>query len=98
MMDLSLIHISFDIFSLVIVVESVYNYIISNFKYDYDKAKNVKSGYLPDVDKVFTENTGVCSVSYTHLDVYKRQVLDTGISISVIATDVILIMSVAFTA
>ena len=24
------------------VVESVYNYIISNFKYDYDKAKNVK--------------------------------------------------------
>lgn len=42
------------------VVESVYNYIISNFKYDYDKAKNVKSGYLPDVDKVFTENTGIC--------------------------------------
>ena len=30
-------------------LESVYNYIISNFKYDYDKAKNVKSGYLPDV-------------------------------------------------
>ena len=27
------------------VVESVYNYIISNFKYDYDKAKNVKIGY-----------------------------------------------------
>ena len=41
-------------------VDSEYNYIITNFKYDYDKAKNVKSGYLPDVDKVFTENTGIC--------------------------------------
>lgn len=42
------------------VVESVYNYIISNFKYDYDKAASVKSGYLPDIDKVFKENTGIC--------------------------------------
>ena len=42
------------------VVESVYNYIISNFKYDYDKAANVKSGYLPDIDNVFKENTGIC--------------------------------------
>ena len=42
------------------VVESVYNYIISNFKYDYDKAKNVKSGYIPDIDEVFTEKTGIC--------------------------------------
>ena len=42
------------------VVESVYNYIISNFKYDYDKAKNVKSGYLPDVDDVLASQTGIC--------------------------------------
>ena len=42
------------------VVESVYNYIITNFKYDYDKAASVKSGYLPDIDKVFKENTGIC--------------------------------------
>ena len=42
------------------VVESVYNYIINNFTYDYDKAKNVQSGYLPDVDQVFASNTGIC--------------------------------------
>lgn len=42
------------------VVQSVYNYIIENFKYDYDKADSVKSGYLPDVDSVFSSNTGIC--------------------------------------
>ena len=42
------------------VVEHVYNYIISNFTYDYDKAKSVQSGYLPNVDEIFTSNTGIC--------------------------------------
>ncbi len=42
------------------VVEQVYNYIISNFTYDYDKASSVVSGYLPVVDEVFKANTGIC--------------------------------------
>lgn len=42
------------------VVEQVYNYIIENFTYDYDKAKTVVSGYLPVVDEVFTSRTGIC--------------------------------------
>ena len=42
------------------VVEQVYNYIIDHFTYDYDKAKNVVSGYLPVVDEVYTSNTGIC--------------------------------------
>ena len=42
------------------VVESVYNYMIRNFTYDYDKAANVKSGYLPVIDEVFKSNTGIC--------------------------------------
>lgn len=42
------------------VVENVYNYIISNFTYDYDKAANVVSGYLPVVDEVYQSNTGIC--------------------------------------
>ena len=42
------------------VVESVYNYMIRNFTYDYDKAATVKSGYLPVVDEVFKSNTGIC--------------------------------------
>ncbi len=42
------------------VVQGVYNYIISNFTYDYDKAKTVPTGYLPVVDEVFKTNTGIC--------------------------------------
>lgn len=42
------------------VVEEVYNYIISNFTYDYDKAASVVSGYLPVVNDVYQSNTGIC--------------------------------------
>ena len=42
------------------VVEKVYNYMIRNFTYDYDKAANVQTGYLPVVDEVFQSNTGIC--------------------------------------
>lgn len=42
------------------VVELVYNYIINNFTYDYDKAATVASGYLPVVDEVYNAQTGIC--------------------------------------
>ena len=42
------------------VVDAVYNYVVDNFSYDYDKAANVVSGYLPDLDKVFKEKKGIC--------------------------------------
>ena len=42
------------------VVENVYNYIIENFTYDYDKAANVESGYLPNVDEIFSKENGIC--------------------------------------
>ena len=42
------------------VIQNVYNYMISNFTYDYDKAATVQSGYLPDVDEVFEQKTGIC--------------------------------------
>lgn len=42
------------------VVENVYNYIIDHFTYDYDKAANVVSGYLPVVDEIYQSNTGIC--------------------------------------
>lgn len=42
------------------VVEQVYNYIIENFTYDYDKAASVVSGYLPAVDEVYNANSGIC--------------------------------------
>lgn len=38
----------------------VYNYMIENITYDYDKAENVQSGYIPDVDEILSTKTGIC--------------------------------------
>lgn len=42
------------------VVSNVYNYIISTITYDYDKASNVASGYVCDVDETLNTKTGIC--------------------------------------
>lgn len=42
------------------VVSNVYNFIISNIKYDYTEAENVQSGYIPDVDEVLSTKKGIC--------------------------------------
>lgn len=42
------------------VITNVYNYIIENITYDYDKAKVVPSGYTPDVDTILNAGTGIC--------------------------------------
>ena len=42
------------------VVSNVYKYIIKHVTYDYDKAKNVKSGYIPTVDDTLATGTGIC--------------------------------------
>jgi hypothetical protein len=40
--------------------EQIYLYVIKNVTYDYDKAKSVQSGYLPDVDETLDSGTGIC--------------------------------------
>jgi len=42
------------------VVTNVYNYIISNVSYDYDKAATVESGYIPVVDELLSTGKGIC--------------------------------------
>ena len=42
------------------VVEKVYDYLLDNFSYDYDKANTVESGYLPDVDATLSAKKGIC--------------------------------------
>lgn len=42
------------------VVDAVYNYVIDNLTYDTEKAENVQSGYLPDVDQVLESGKGIC--------------------------------------
>jgi len=41
-------------------LDIIYNYIISNIIYDTEKAKTIKSGYLPDVDDTLSTNKGIC--------------------------------------
>ena len=41
-------------------VEAVYDYVVGNFSYDYEKASAVKSGYLPVLDTVLQEKKGIC--------------------------------------
>ncbi|MCL2386594.1 MAG: transglutaminase domain-containing protein [Defluviitaleaceae bacterium] len=45
------------------VVESVgrvYNFVITNIEYDFDLAANVRSGYVPDIDRVLERRKGIC--------------------------------------
>lgn len=42
------------------VVANVYNYIIENISYDYNKASTVPSGYIPNVDSTLATGTGIC--------------------------------------
>lgn len=41
-------------------VEAIYNFVIKNLTYDRDLAANVQSGYLPDLDRVLENKTGIC--------------------------------------
>lgn len=41
-------------------VEKMYEYVVDNIDYDYEKAKTVKSGYLPDIDETLETGKGIC--------------------------------------
>ena len=41
-------------------VSAIFNWVTSNFSYDYDLAANPPTGYLPDVDKVLAARKGIC--------------------------------------
>jgi len=42
------------------VVSAVYNFTVKEISYDYEKAKTVQSGYLPVVDEILQNQTGIC--------------------------------------
>ncbi len=41
-------------------VAAVYDYVVEEFTYDYEKAASVKSGYLPVLDEVLEKKSGIC--------------------------------------
>ena len=42
------------------VIEELFLFVTGNVVYDYDKAKNVQSGYIPDIDETLTSGKGIC--------------------------------------
>ena len=41
-------------------VSKIYSYIVNNISYDYDKMKNLPSGYLPNPDSTLASRKGIC--------------------------------------
>jgi hypothetical protein len=41
-------------------IEAICRYIIDNIDYDYEKARTVKPGYLPDCDEILESGKGIC--------------------------------------
>jgi hypothetical protein len=41
-------------------LEAISSYIINNISYDWDKARTVKPGYLPDCDEILEAGKGIC--------------------------------------
>ncbi len=42
------------------VIDAVYEYCVKKINYDYDKAANLETTYLPDLDQVLSEKKGIC--------------------------------------
>lgn len=42
------------------IIEVVYNYIIENIVYDYGKINNLEYNYIPDIDEVLENGSGIC--------------------------------------
>ena len=42
-------------------IEAIYNYVVGNFKYDYEKASSVStSAYIPNLNSVWASKSGIC--------------------------------------
>lgn len=41
-------------------LQLIYDYVVDNLTYDYEKADTVETGYLPDVDDTLKTGTGIC--------------------------------------
>lgn len=41
-------------------IKAIYQYAVENISYDKDRAANVQSGYIPDIDDVLKRGKGIC--------------------------------------
>lgn len=41
-------------------IDILYDYVVNNIDYDYDKIRNLEYNYLPDIDRTLTTGSGIC--------------------------------------
>ncbi|MGI6622683.1 MAG: transglutaminase domain-containing protein [Clostridiaceae bacterium] len=41
-------------------ITAIYNFVIDTFSYDYDKINNIEITYIPDIEKIYEEKSGIC--------------------------------------
>lgn len=41
-------------------VKKIYNYVVSNIRYDYNKLANLPSTYIPVIDNTYSSKSGIC--------------------------------------
>ncbi|HBH12282.1 MAG: Putative Transglutaminase-like enzyme, cysteine protease [Clostridiales bacterium 38_11] len=58
------------------IIQVLYDYMITNFGYDYNKATTVKSGYQPDISLLLNGKIGIC---YDYAAVYSAALRYKGI-------------------
>lgn len=41
-------------------IKKIYDYIVKNYKYDYDKIESLSAGYIPDIQIIYKNKKGIC--------------------------------------
>jgi transglutaminase-like putative cysteine protease len=41
-------------------LDAIYQFVVKNFKYDYESAKNVPTNYIPKLDVILSQKKGIC--------------------------------------
>lgn len=42
------------------IVDTIYQFVVKNFSYDYEKIKALSSGYIPDIEIIYKDKKGIC--------------------------------------
>ena len=62
-------------------VSVIYQHIVNNYKYDYDKFNNLPKEYIPVIDRTFDEGKGIC---YDYSSLFASMLRSSGIPVKLV--------------
>ena len=62
-------------------ISVIYNYVVSNYKYDFSKLKNLPPDYIPVIDRTLKEGKGIC---YDYSSLFASMLRSAGIPVRLI--------------